>query len=601
MSQASVEVSALFASSKALAAAQQACTSPSDCLAWLSALPLGNPTLAQPMLLHQMELMNAESHISPAFRYEMLAMLRKPLELVQAERGRHFAFKPLPLAADQQSVFDTTLATWLAALEGYQRCLDGLTSTDDALANSGNLDFGKRHDFESADSEFHTSEPTKSYLIEQCVLFALALMNQVQIDYYRVARRLPVLHWQTMHDLYHFAEIAGIDLAKPIVIQREEQHEGSIRSLYAEALLLHALCPYDLSARELVWAARWAQRWSYKISIVGAPPVDSRSVTHLILDQNAPEPIRFDLLGGLSTQGALPRLHWLDTAGLRPSIKQRLALLEQGRPPVKLQLGDDCQQPACGELLKKAYRRWCKGGYNRRVVRQKVDVACGLQTNLANIYGLFSSTGPFRQPVGANDAALRKERELFATLDRSYASSPNDLHALANAGLSHANDSNKTDAAEFRIDINDWAVIDESPLGVQIKVAKENCQIALVREQLIAVWMMASGKRVLGAIRWLNERPDSYLYLGIRLFPGNPEAISVKHPNPENRSESYRPGFLLPAIPSIQLPRSIVLSPGIFKANRQVEVLHGNESRLIILNQLLEMGRDYEYASYDFC
>src|SRR5690606_2390672 len=112
---------------------------------------------------------------------------------------------------------------------------------------------------------------------------------------------------------------------------------------------------------------------------------------------------------------------WLDTAELRKSLKKRLRLLaEEGEDntPEKLGLGNDCQQPACGEALRRIYPRWVKGGVLRRHDRHPMNGPCRFVIGVDAIHYYLSGSQPFKPPGSASSEELRRQREELATFGR---------------------------------------------------------------------------------------------------------------------------------------------------------------------------------------
>ena len=71
-----------------------------------------------------------------------------------------------------------------------------------------------------------------------------------------------------------------------------------------------------------------------------------------------------------------------------------------------------------------------------------------------------------------------------------------------------------------------------------------------------------------------------------------PTGINVKE------SEKYASAFLLPPVPALQIPASVVLPIGWFMPKRIIE-MHTDMSQNLKLTALVERGMDFERVSFD--
>jgi hypothetical protein len=85
--------------------------------------------------------------------------------------------------------------------------------------------------------------------------------------------------------------------------------------------------------------------------------------------------------------------------------------------------------------------------------------------------------------------------------------------------------------------------------------------------------------------------------IGIRLVPGVPQPIALRSAGLAGSSEPCRPGFLLPAIESLQIPPTLVCPAGTFRAERIVE-LFDDRVRSVKLKKVMDYGADFERAEY---
>ncbi|MBK9954992.1 MAG: hypothetical protein IPP18_07555 [Rhodocyclaceae bacterium] len=514
-----------------------------SCRAWLAGTPLTQPVQALAQLLRQLNLLN-RADIEAGERLAILELLRKPLMQVQEEGARRFIGKPLPLVPPERAAFDAAQAVWHALLGGYVRCIESALAGNEALRDRLAL------------------------LVQR----GLATLAAAQFDIYRACCQPTPDHWRTLHQLFASAERAGHATTEVADAARQGKTSSSPLAVYAEVLLLHAASPHELPARHLVWAARWARRWSARIDILASPPEPGKS-TPLCVDLNAKEAAAYVAATG---DGA----RWLDTSSIRQSLKKRLSQLEKGVKPAELQLGEDCTQPACGQLLAQVYQRWCRGGIARRHERQTADGGCELICGTDAIHYYLSGRKPFRQPGYADDEALRREREELATFGRIA-----DAHQANGFSQQHG------------YQIEEWRLLDESPAGLQAGREPDRSGARIGQGQLVAARPRGGQYFLLGGVRWAMVACDGRLVTGIRMMPGRPDPVAARDLEATTSKEPYRPAFLLPAVEALNSPATIVMPPGHFRAGRSLELI-GGPHRRIVLTQLVDRGLDFDRATY---
>jgi len=92
--------------------------------------------------------------------------------------------------------------------------------------------------------------------------------------------------------------------------------------------------------------------------------------------------------------------------------------------------------------------------------------------------------------------------------------------------------------------------------------------------------------------------PDLLLRAGVRKMPGMPQGVAVRGTGLNATTEKYAPALLLPAVPALGSPESLVLPAGWYKPKRTIELIRDGSSN-IALAALLERGTDYERVTFE--
>lgn len=523
-----------------------------ECREWLAGVPHNDAAQAQAQLLRQVNLLNR--HDLPALeRLNILELLRDPVHAAQEEFARKFAGKPLPLAAPEQAAYVACRALWHALASGYTRCAEACFAGDAEM------------------------QPKAATLLQR----ALAALVAEQFEVQRTSQAPSADHWRLLNQLYAAAEQLRVTAQEVPDTLRLGRMPGSVAAAYVEAFLLNAASLHEHSQRHIGWIARWARRWSVKVRLLDAPPTLSTQALPMCVDIAADQPAGYR---PLNTPGA----RWMETAELRRSLKKRLVMLEKGEPPAKLNLGDDCTQPACEQLLTQVYQRWCKGGAVRGFERRPSSGNCRIVAGTEAIHYYLSERKPFKQPGATNTELLRHEREELATFGR--VATHRDEHHSERQGYA---------IEEWQL-LENWHMVDASATGLRLgrPVSQEGARVA--HGQLIAACPADAQSFLLGCIRWALVATASgaeSLQVGVFLFPGRPEAVALRNRDPGASGEKFRPAFLLPALAAIRQEASVIMPLGTFKLDRKVEIV-AVQPQMLRLTRLIERGTDYERAAY---
>lgn len=521
-----------------------------QCRTWLKTLPLSSPVQAQSQLLRQLGLLNRYS-LPNGERLALLEALREPIHFVQGEGAKKFSGKPLPLAPPEHAAFDSAHGLWQALVTGYLRCLDA------CLAGDADL------------------KPRAAQICQR----ALAALAEDHTDQLRAGFQHDSEHWRLAHQIYAGAEELqatttpcedGLRAAQPM----------TPAAAYAELMLLHAASLHELSPRQQVWVMRWARRWAGKIAIQATAPALDSPALPLSADLAGNAPAGFKPCAG-------PGARWLVTTELRKSLKRRLKLLAEGgeaNTPAKLGLGDDCPQPQCGEVLRRVYPRWVKGGILRRHERHPMSGPCRFVVGIDAIHYYLSDHQPFKPPGSTSSEDLRRQREELATFGRVAARFEDEYSQMHGYQLEN-----------WEV-IEDWGMLDHSTGGLRLvrPLGQEGGRIGV--GQLVAVQPAGTSGLLLGVVRWA-QIADGRLAAGIQLLPGKPLPVAVRGTGVMAAQEKYRPGFLLPPLEALKLPASIVLPPGSYKPERIVEAWSAGSTQQFKLKVSLDRGADFERAA----
>ena len=520
------------------------------CQDWLAGVPLANPTQAQVMLLRQLNLL-ANFTMPPGERLAILELLRVAISDVQTDVAKRFAGRPLPLTPPEQAALDGTLVTWQALLAGYLRLIDAAHADDPTLHK-------------------HRA------LVSQR---ALAVFADWQVDLLRGQELPDADYWRTLHRVFSLAEEMGVLVDDVHDAPRHGNTATTALGAYGESVLLYTASPFELPPRHLNWIARWSRRWGGKLGLAKTEPTvaDDRSIP-LFVDLATDRPPSYH-----SQDGQAPR--WLDTGALRKSIKGRIVLLEQGEQPSRLHLGEDCTQPAAGQLLNRVYMRWCKGGATRRQIRKAASGGCEFIVGLNAVHYYLSDRQPFNPPT-RDETVLRQQREEMETFGERARRKDDDY-----------SDRQGFDIEQWSV-IDDWQLLDRSTGGLRLSRPLKG-GVRVGTGQLVAVKLAGSAQFIVGGVRWALQdavkASHATLSIGVQLYPGVAQPMAVRATDVR---DPFRQGLYLPAVAAVGEPESLIVPAGTVRIGRAVEIVRGRESTACKLVKVLDRTTEYERCTF---
>jgi hypothetical protein len=380
--------------------------------------------------------------------------------------------------------------------------------------------------------------------------------------------------WHQLHKLYEFSEEQELQHKEvPDPLLGNHPH-SSCHRIYVKILLACYARSSELTRAQLQLLDNWLSEWSSAIAI---------EQDYVTTDADA-QPLATDLS---STHGLRPitqvihssSARYLATTPLSKLLRVNTILLEQGKTPQQLKLGDNNNSKDCIKFFTFLHQCWCED-YNTRISeRQLISRHAQLCYQAENIYAHIGGE-PFKQPT-RNAAANSLAQKQLEVLGRVLQSDHNK----------------ELLAKQFKLEA--WHLENESILGAQL--TRENAQgERLGCNQLIAIRLIDEAHFALGATAWVSVLRTGQLRIGIRYLPGTVHGISIRTIDLNTNSpNNYAPAFRLEPAANLKIPASLIIPRNWFQPNRVLEVVlqHGERQR-VELGFSVERGIDYERVSF---
>ncbi|MFA6921478.1 MAG: hypothetical protein WC216_06510 [Gallionella sp.] len=468
-------------------------------------------------------------------RLNTLELLRETVEHLQGELAKKLADKPLPLNENEFNTFQLIVQLWTAMATGYQRCLQAQISGE--ITGYGAL------------------------LCQRCLNYS----GLVILEYQRTGYELSPELWRRLHELYAHAEEQ--DLHQTEVADPVNNFSTSCTACYAKTLLACYANPAQMTRWQFLHMDRWLTTWSNATTLD-----DSYSKS-----RNDAQPLAIDLSGsrGLQPTEGLPHHHALRYLAMVPIsklLRVKTILLQQGQTPSQAGLGEHSDTGACLELLAFLHQIWCENRHKRTTARRPSTLTTELCCKPDTIYAHLTGT-PFKDS-GIGELAIKQIQTL------GYAQAGKNL-------------------AEMGYPLEKWRIQNESIMGAGLSRI-DDTGASLRCRQLIAHRPENSPYFMLGTIAWARVSQNGKLQTGVRYLPGRAVAVRI-HVLSINPSVStiYAPAFVLPELPSIKTPASLIVPRDWFEARRVIEIAYPNdEVQTVKMGFSVERGLDYERISF---
>lgn len=520
--------------------ANPAFKNPASCEQWLSQLQFTNLHAVHSLLRKQLDEFN-RCPLRILDRLNTLEKLRETVATVQADYSKKLIAKKLPLSEEEYAIFSSIIDLWQAMLTGYQRCLQDFMDGDAQLEKFGPL---------------------------LCHRFMLYGSMQI-IEHLRSGYEFDGMLWQQLHALYSFTEGNGLQHEKVNDALHGSGLATSCHTLYTKILLTCHAKPAELTRAQLQLLDRWLIQWAQVVTIERRCTVSKGDAPPLAVDLSGNKGLQ-DLQ--LITQS--DHLRYLAMVPLSKLLRVKSILLQQGQSPLQLELGSEFYGVDIVALLNLLLHLWCEGSSDRSAERHNVTVSAKLGSGFDVIYSYISGK-PMRVSSTTSDADSAMSPKTSNVLSIPSASSPPDIEQLES-----------------------WTIENESILGARL-VRESTTGERIGNNQLIALRTKDAKAFMLGTVSWRIVMRSGQLKMGVQYLPGVAEPVVLAMNNATSAEKKNIPALLLPAVPALKIPGSLIVPRDTFQANLACDLTQSNKETLKInMGFSVSSGVDFERVSF---
>lgn len=556
-------------------------TDPRYARAWLDSLPLADSAEAAREIYQALYTLNRQD-LDAAQRYELMELYARPIATIVASLQATLARLAIPLPPKKRALAEFLRLLYLEMANGYKVCLQDMQQM--------RILWGKKQ------------------LITPCAARALHFLGEALLRSYATYFPAPASCWRDVHALYRYAEDAG---RLEEVVQPPEGDSGPAQSIgqrYLQILLLGACNPYQLPPGECFTVNRFLARWAGQAKLTPEVVATSPLSQFLVdLDSDRP-PIGYPRSRAPED---LPGARRIDAVELARTIQNFIHRLQKGESVQALDVGVDCLESACLDLMQRLMRAW--GAVARReharIKRHGAVLICagvnalhffasGQKSFSAPVIEVPVTTAPDAANADAsapsppsNPMADENENEEYVALDEPGSVAPQSDPVVA----ATATPVLPVMPEIFRIDR--WQVQDISPRGLSLQHSGEASASVRVGDLVGVQRAGEPGHWSVAVVRWLRSAREDSVEVGLEILAPRvtPVVVSVDA-NGSGGERRYSPALLLPTMSKLHRPATLVLPRGLRQQGKDL-MLHDGEhgaGRSVTALKMLERTSAFE-------
>jgi len=517
---------------------------------WIDNLPLANLGEVSRQVFHAIVEIN-QLIVEPEVRIKLLELIRPPVCFVCASLSKYYLNQPIKLPDKARKVSRLAKALDHNMAIGYKIIVNDCSNQEHAL--------GSRKYKKIATLAIHRAiSALGSTIVRACQLYSIPTENI----------------WHELHQLYLIAEINQIHETPIEDAEHRLVRKLSCSDAYKRIMLLGCCRPNQLRQQDIGHIYEASQLWTKHVSLGN---VDKKSTFVINLAGDAP-PVYKELARKKVTASH---------RGLDPSqLSNHLKLaVNQGKNSAKRGFTvPDTFSKTLVLCLISAWQTLSERSFSRVSSNKSIKLSIGFSPTHYFVSGgveFERQLRPGKTTEGAPSANIsnfisqkpekKKLADPWEKLIRSRSEDENtdDITSISYSQMGLSIDGEKNPSGKGLYKYYDANLYDSSPNGYCIKWTNDvppeikTGELVGINEGVDLAWSIA-------VIRWITQVEDSVTLMGIELIAAGAIPCGVKVVSDRQRKSEYMRALLLPAMPAVKQPASIIAPNMPFKPEAKV-------------------------------
>jgi hypothetical protein len=381
---------------------------------------------------------------------------------------------------------------------------------------------------------------------------ALSALVQIQYNSYLSYSPIPSGIWSEINVLFHLA----LEQKCQDDVIADGKTPISSANLYKQALLFSLANPYHLMPGEALRVMDYLERFANLAQLLALASTTSQAGIFLVRLEGDSPPKAITKHASMTDARTDILLNSLELARI---LHQQIAKLEAHTPPKLLGLPETAKEPHYLDLLKRLIKYWGitpKRVFNRSQKRDSMEVCIGLRA----LHQFLNNGAPYPMPDTGDETVTPASRSqpVFASTS--------------------------------------WQLLNESAGGVSLSKHLDTQAQVRVGE-LIGIRPKGDLPWNLSVVRWVHSDHGNHLELGAQMLaPGaRPGAL---RPTIATANATYQPVLLVPEIPALKQPPTVIAPRGLFSEMREYYLEQDSQVRTVRATRILEQTSSYERFEY---
>ena len=376
---------------------------------------------------------------------------------------------------------------------------------------------------------------------------AMESLRQLSMVYYETYFSVSGSIWRDWHQLYFHAAQESLH---EIELQTDEQ-STSINLLYKQILLMSLADPQHLAPQDMELVADYIARFASHTQLQGLGILENPAGIFVIaLDSDKP-PVPY-VKNVEQTDDSTDIL--FITVDLARLVHQHLQMLQSGNIARNSGLPEAALDSKYQDMLVYLIKHW--GVSPKRIYkRSNKNSRSQLGVGIIAAHYFVNNEQHYQQPVSAKDSDLME-----GTL-----------------------------IAKPPVKASNWQVVNVSANGTALrKLPSASAQVRV--GDLLSIKSDAEKSWSVAVLRWATNGDQDQLDIGTQQISASAKAIGARVVN----SGIYDPALVLPAMPAINQPASIITRCGMYAPARVLELDENGSISRVMITKLVERTRSFE-------
>lgn len=531
---------------------------PGKLSSWLSSLPMLNLADTSQKIFQSLSATN-RMRLDDKDRLKLLETYREPVAVLCAELEKEFIGQSLPLPQKALLAASRTRSFQIEMAYGYK--------------------YLTRNAAQSINGRVKDKQAHQLALTAQRAIYYLA--NSLYYSYISYHPPVPGV-WKEIHRLHEFTSsinASEFEIDDPLISPKEK---SSVTAVYKKALLLELSGPYHLPARSVKNINQCLNTWSSLATLTAAEEFPKMGCQFLLEKTRDSAGEVYD--NGSINPANLKQYQILNTLELARHVHGRLKTVSAGRPPDE----SDAKQGLyteenTKELLTKLVNAW--GVNPKRSFRRTskkgddVDVAIGVES--INLW----LNGGEKLTLSSEFVGPMPQKKKFGTYYLKETDQDNPAptdYVLKNPELA----------------VVPWNVVDESAGGLALSSTKAGHQKIKVGD-ILSLRTSKNGHWEIAVVRWIKNTDADTVSIGVQRQAPDAVAVAINVVDEEGKDTGYKPALLLPAMPALKQPATIVAEKSTLQHGQSFFMDNGfqlNEAKALRITESTSAFERFEFS-----